>query len=266
MSSSSSRGTVRSTILTAYLSGRTTLDTTIAHLVADVEAAYTQALPGDNDSTAAEGLLWNLWHTILMTSSTIAFPPQTQTPLLVSLMAKLKTRATPLLSEDMYERVKDRLPYSLGPLWHNLAIWGWQVREMFDDLDPTGYIDGSRQKVTTQGWVNFNAFLAQLTVSNVSDHSFLGQSMIKVALESDVLPKNVNAVVGATSVWLILAGRKWSESGWEVEGLMKFKIDRVRMERWEKRLVQIRSECLELEDDNEDLATQAHEVLQLLIR
>lgn len=262
MSPSSSRGPVGSSILISYLSGHATLDTTIDHLVADIETAYIQAVPADNDSTIAEGLLWDLWHTILITSSTIAFPPQTGDPSLVSLMAKLKTRATPLVAEDGYEKVEDKLPYSLGPLWNNLALWSWQVREMYDDLDPTGFTD-VRQKVTTREWINFNAFLAQLTVSNVSDHSFLGQSMIRLTLESEDIPRNASAAVGATSVWLILVGKKWSEEGWEVDGLMKFKIDRARMRAWKEMLVHVMVKDLELDDVVEDLAQQALEMLQL---
>ncbi|TID20222.1 hypothetical protein E2P81_ATG07522 [Venturia nashicola] len=271
MSSAESRADF-SDILTLYLSGQTTLDRTIANLVADVETLYTQPLPIKDGAVSAEDLLWSLWKSILEASKKVDFFKQkNEKSALVTLMVGLKRRSTPAVPEDIYERVKDQIPWSLGELWGGLAIWGWQVREMWDVFDLVGVVDGAdglfgRVRTTLWEWVGFNAFLAGLSGDGVVDHCFLGQSLIGLTLECDGLPRNVSAAVGGSSVWLILVGEKWGQEGWEVDGLMKFKVDRARMRRWEERLVQIMGEGLNLEDGVEELATQAIEMLQLVLR
>jgi hypothetical protein len=267
----------------AYLSQQQPLELILTQLTSQIETAYVEADPSNNGPTSAESLLWTLWHTILFIAKTLPHTDSAHCQTrLTSLLSALKARDTPTLSAERLNAVHNKIPWSQGPLWQNLTIWGWEVRESFDMLDPV--ISGPQEgTATTQEWVNLNAFLARLTQLGVSDHSFLGLSVVTLALEgveqplSTTMTTNLDGAVASAAVWLLLAGSTWYRDGWEdvsQSGIQQpagslwqgpaFKIDRARLGFWKGRLRQILDEAEGLNDAWKTLARDAVGKLEAL--
>ena len=255
----------------AYLSQQQPLETVLTQLTSQIETAYTAADASNDGSTSAESLLWDLWHTLLSIAQTLSYADSDNyQSRLTSLFSALKERDAPSLSAEKLSVVQNTLPWSQGHLWEDLVLWGWEVRESFDVLDPV--INGPQQgTATTTEWVNINAYLARLTQGGVFDHSLLGLSVVRQALEStSPTTTNLGGAVGAAAVWLLLAGRTWYHAGWEDETKADvqepagslwqgraFKIDRTRVRFWNGRLCRILDEAETIDDEWKMLSRDA---------
>lgn len=259
-------------ILKKFLTQQQSLNDTIDQLAAPIEAAYVIADPLDDGPNSAASLLWLLWKAVINVAQSLPYDDQDGSQSrLVALFAGLKKRPTPQLAADKLERAKDKEPWSLAPIWQNLAIWGWQLREDFDVLNllsPGG-------TASADGWVNLHALLARLTAAGISDQSFFGVIVLQTSLEerNDVWYEQSNeargATIGAAAAWLLYAGEAWYTHGWQNERLSKkprpeslwqgnpWTVDQARLRFWAKRLPQVVDETEGLADQWKSLADMA---------
>lgn len=259
-------------ILRKFLTQQQSLDDTIDQLTAPIEAAYVNADPLDDGQNSAASLLWLLWQAVIAVAQSLPYDDQDGSQSrLVALFAELKKRPTPQLPADKLERVQNKDPWSLAPIWENLAIWGWQLRESFDILDPL-----SSGTASADEWVNFNAFLARLTEAKISDQSFFGVVVLQTTLEEqqdswhaeDI--KTKSAAIGAVAVWLLHTSDFWYNHGWQNEQLSRnprpswslwqgtpWTVDQARVRFWAKRLNEVVNETDDLADQWKSLADKA---------
>jgi hypothetical protein len=237
--------------ISSYLSQNSLDDVlvTIEKLALPIEEAYIAADPNriPNPDNLTEDLLYSLWSGILSVAQSV---PSERQSSLVSILARLKGRPSPILNDSKRREVLQASyrPWSIdkGNLWGELTMFQWSTRESFDAAyTKKGASEGQNR------WMNLNRFLAQLTAQGVSDESFLGLVVLREGLEGENFgAANDNngrtAVLLAASIWIVNVGKFWSERGWDKMGPNRgpsgslwrgdvFKIDTERIGLWRKR-------------------------------
>ena len=158
-----------------------------------------------------EGFLWGLWAKIvdLIIGIPHGHPWQDKLVELLGAMKEVPRQVTPGMVE---------LEGSWGStFWHNLPIFGAEVRETWNDAPwndapmeerPDGLF-GSRKNTpfSPTVWASLNAFTARITAASVSNFEIYAIWVLKHTLEQERKDEEVDNNLPAATMWIIYAGQ-----------------------------------------------------------
>ncbi|OCK80675.1 hypothetical protein K432DRAFT_381990 [Lepidopterella palustris CBS 459.81] len=167
-----------------------------------------------HDST--EGLLWDLWYTILHFAKRTPWRDAASQTKLVNLVKTLKARPDPPSPQNTTKALRNDWIWSSGSLWSNLIMLGPSARECWNDSPGCG---AGFLVPEIHAWTNVNAFVARLTREGLADFWLYAIWAMRPALEEkhsdyEVAHKrataavNMDALVPAAAVWVLVAGRE----------------------------------------------------------
>ncbi|EZG56859.1 hypothetical protein GNI_100340 [Gregarina niphandrodes] len=192
-----------------YMKADLDLETEVETLAGPVDTSYSS---GDSPSVSStEGLLWELWYSVLHTAKRTPWDDQTAAGRLVGLVRALKARPDPALpahlSEDALRALREDWIFASGKLWSQLSLLGASARESWNDGP-----DCTRPVTLPEvhAWTNVSAFVARLTQEDLTNFSCYARWAAVDLLNpryADARPH-----VAAMAVWVIIAGEKlWQQ-------------------------------------------------------
>lgn len=184
----------------------------------ELEARVTD----DKDAPTTEGLLWNLYYSILHAAKKIPWKDEKAQERLVDLVRALKTRPNPPHPAYMTTALKRYWIYDNGRenLWSSLIMLGPSARESWNDAPGCG---AGWYKPEVIAWTNVNAFVARLASADLANFTHFGSWAIDDALNNKIkVNKNGQACFpteymaksqfGVALVWIQLAGQYMLEN------------------------------------------------------
>lgn len=233
--------------------------------------------PETNSGTATtEGLLWDLWYSILHTAKRTPWKNAAAQNRLLDLVRALKARPDPPLPTQMTKPLEKDWIWSSGDIWSNLVMNGPATRECWND-SLRG--DKAHSPAEIHAWTNINAFVAAITKEGLADFWLYAIWAMRDALEDEYKGKlakfTLDAEMPAAAVWImVLAEKLWErEEVWEsseTKGdpagggkLWKGKSGFCK-ERWAfwKGRFQLLSQRKALRDETREMATEAFEKME----
>ncbi|KAF2501292.1 hypothetical protein BU16DRAFT_195558 [Lophium mytilinum] len=202
--------------LLSYMSGSSTLGDTVNALATPIDHAYSdppqakKATERSDNEKSAEGLLWNLWYSVLHTAKRNSWREPAAHDRLLALVKALKARPDPPRPDPMPEKLQGDWIWEPGVLWSELLMIGPATRESWNDVPREDY-EVSIAEI--HAWTNVNSFVARLTVEGIADFVIYSGWMVKMMLEvmgqkKGRVPKGtrLDAVVPPAAVWILQAG------------------------------------------------------------
>jgi hypothetical protein len=231
-------------IVKSYMSGDLDVDTTIARLSEPVNVCYTTAnygqqfrhaeqvaasqrkyydadearerwgdplaeseMPVIDDSApqgSAEGLLWQLWFTVLHVGKCTPYSDVAAQAKLLDLVAALKKLPDPPPPQNMTKALSNDWIWSTGKVWSTLVMIGPSTREIWNDIPHEKVIFDPE----VEAWTNVNAIVAGFTARGIADFWIYCIWAMRNALEDALSTKDLDVFVPAAAVWIFVLGRQ----------------------------------------------------------
>ncbi|GAB1317446.1 hypothetical protein MFIFM68171_07656 [Madurella fahalii] len=165
--------------------------------VAEAVQAFTDTASAHSTSSIGD----HLWDAFNLVFAVVArTPPERQTRLVDFLDRLQETTVTDAQGQP--------LSYEGGVVWKDLPSFGWVARDLwnFDALD------ASAPAAAQSKWVNWTAFLAQLTGRGTCDYSVFALWSLRTAFE-ETHPDGANTTLAVklAAIWILYAGEKLRE-------------------------------------------------------
>jgi hypothetical protein len=228
-------------IVKSYMSGDLDIDTTAARLSEPINLCYTTAdfgrmfheaeriaahqrenfpdharedwgdpvpeseMPVVDDlapDDSAEGLLWQLWFTILHVGKCTPHADVAAQSKLLDLVAALKKLPDPPPPQNMTKALKNDWIWSSGKVWSITLMLGPSARETWNDIPHEKLIFDPE----IEAWANVNAFVAGITIRGIADFWTYCIWAMRSALEDIPAPMMIDASVPAAAAWIFVLG------------------------------------------------------------
>lgn len=159
----------------------------------------------DEDDATTEGLLWELWYSILHTAKRTPWRDTAGQTKLLDLVRTLKARPDPPLPTQMTIPLQQNWMWSSGKLWSELLMIGPATRESWNDT-PRDW--GELTPAEIHAWTNVNAFIAKITKEGLANFWLYAIWAMREALEDGDRTQvaELDAVVPAAASWVLVAG------------------------------------------------------------
>lgn len=180
--------------------GTATAENAAVQVTASINGPVSATYPMLDDDVA--GGVSNLWATLFAITEQIPYDHPWQDKL-VALVTAIKNLPSPPRLEIDSWRAK-----GYAPLWQGLPTFGRTVYETWNG-EGLLYYDRATSldtPLSREEWVNFNAFLARVSASQVMDLSTSAEALFAHVLESDNTASKLNDNVPAAAVWILYAG------------------------------------------------------------
>ncbi|KAF2431420.1 hypothetical protein EJ08DRAFT_187091 [Tothia fuscella] len=231
-------------IIKSYMSGNLDVDTAVTQLSEPINECYTTAnygrqfrdaeqvaanqrkfydadearerwgdpLPEDpmpviDDSApddSVEGLLWQLWFSILHVGKCTPYTDVAAQSKLLDLVEALKKLEDPPPPQNMTKALSHDWIWSTGKVWSNLNMLGPSTREMWNDMPHEKTITVPEIKA----WANVNALVAGFVARGIADFWIYCIWAMRSALEDVPLVKDLDSFVPAAAAWISVLGRQ----------------------------------------------------------
>ena len=174
--------------------------------------------------STTEGLLWNLWYSVLHVAKQTPYTTTGGHSKLLALVATLKARPDPPPPRAMTKALQNDWVWSSGKLWSELLLLGPSARESWNDCPGCG---AGFSRPEAEAWANVNAFVARITGEGIADFWIYAVWALREALEvqgeagSHVRAseaQGLDAAVPAAAVWVLVLGRGLYERKEGLEG------------------------------------------------
>ncbi|KAF9261120.1 hypothetical protein L218DRAFT_544881 [Marasmius fiardii PR-910] len=160
----------------------------ISELTRPTLEAISHTTSGSSGDQKVEDTLYNLWSAFIAAAETTS-DESLQTKLVKGLEA-IKSLPPAMVSKK--GGGSEQYSNWGGRVWNDLPMFGANMRDRWDHED---------------GWVNRNAFAAQITVAHVDDFELYAIWTLRDALEETKVNTSLNVLVPAAAQWIFIAGR-----------------------------------------------------------
>lgn len=176
--------------------------------------------PEDNTcNVTTEGLLWDLWYSILHCAKRTPWRDTAAQNRLLDLVCALKACPDPAPPAPMTEALRQNWIWSSGRLWSELTLLGPSARECWNDAPGCG---AGFSVPEIHAWANVNAFVAAITKKGLDDFCLYAIWVMRDALEDHhedastsygfvTVAMKLNALVPAAAVWVLVMGKELLE-------------------------------------------------------
>lgn len=169
-----------------------------------------------SDADTTEGLLWDLWYSILHTARLTPWRDATAQNRLLDLVRAFKARPDLPLPARMTKPPRNDWIWSSGQLWSNLLMLGPAARECWNDGPRSGE-EHSLPEI--HAWTNINAFIASITKEGLGEFWLYAIWAMRDALEVEhkgqLATSIQDAEIPAAAAWIMVVG----EELWEREDI-----------------------------------------------
>lgn len=170
-------------------------------------------------NVSTEGLLWDLWYSILHCAKRTPWRDTAAQNRLLDLVRALKACPDPAPPAQMTKALQNDWIWSSGCLWSELVMLGPAARESWNDTPGCG---AGFTLPEIHAWTNVNAFVAVITKEGLDDFSLYGKWAMRDALEDHhedsstsrgfaTAAMKLNAYVPAAAVWVLAVGKELCE-------------------------------------------------------
>jgi hypothetical protein len=153
---------------------------------------------------SAEGLLWQLWFTILHVGKCTPYSDVAAQSKLLDLVAALKKLPDPPQPQKMTRALSNDWIWSTGKVWSTLVMIGPSTRETWNDIPHESVVFDPE----IEAWANVNAVVAGLTARGLADFWIYCIWAMRSAMEDALSTKDLDVFVPAAAVWIFVLGRQ----------------------------------------------------------
>ena len=168
------------------------------------------------DEPTTEGLLWDLWYSILHVAKQTQYADVASQEKLVDLVDALKAHPNPPPPTHMTKALKNNWIWSSGTVWSTLSMLGPSARECWNDSPGCG---SGFSVPEIHAWANLNAFIAAITHRDLADFWIYALWAMREALEDEhrnhdsshvkaTAVTMLDALVPAAAVWVLVMGQE----------------------------------------------------------
>jgi Protein of unknown function (DUF3632) len=170
----------------------------------------------EDDQATTEGLLWELWHSVLHTAKKTPWRDTAAQGKLLNLVRALKEHPDPAPPKQMTKALENDWIWSSGTVWRGLEMLGPSARECWNDCPGCG---SGFSLPELHAWMNLNAFVAHLTRAGLAEFWIYSIWAMRPALEDEkksddssaheeaTVSEQLDADVPAAAVWALILGK-----------------------------------------------------------